>query len=205
MVKINNIEPKNNSIKAQQNRPIQVDFAAPKTILPQGERNYCIFNKNKVDFFVAQNKAALPYIKHVLETSKDEEEIVEALYITDRLIDKGTKGIPRMYPLFAKFNDTKSPNIQTFLAGIYRKTQVPDAFGPLVAMLIKNSKEEGKIFNNQKGFVNQNSNSSPEQPALVPSSHPAFLFDPNEEIGGAILSYIENYSGGKPQQIDYSA
>lgn len=56
-----------------------------------------------------------------------------------------------------------SPNIQTFLAGIYRKTQVPDAFGPLVKMLIQNSMRP------------QTSN-----------------FDPNEEIGGAILSYLSD-------------
>lgn len=202
MVKINNIEPKNNSIKAQQNRPIQVDFAAPKTMPPQGERNYCLFNKNKVDFFVAQGKAALPYVKHVLETSKDEEEIVEALYITDRLLDKGTKGIPRMYPLFAKFNNTKSPNIQAYLAGIYRKTQVPDAFGPLMSMLIKNSMKSG-ISPSPKSEIStlpQGEGNSPHHSPLT--SH---LFDSNEEIGGAILSYIENYSGGKHPKIDFSA
>lgn len=188
---VNQNKIENNSIRAQQIRPIQVEFAAPKTMLPQGERNYCLFNKNKVDFFVAQGKAALPYVKNVLEISKDEEEIIEALYITDRLIDKGTKGIPRMYPLFAKLNDTKSPNIQVYLAGIYRKIQVPDAFGPLVAMLIKNS--------NSGGVGTPPYNTSHLSPL---TSHP---FDPNEEIGGAILSYIENYSGGKHPQIDYSA
>lgn len=170
-----------------------IKFAAPKTMLPQGERNYCLFNKNKVDFFVAQGKAALPYVKNVLETSQDEEEIVEALYITDRLIDKGTKGIPRMYPLFAKHNDTKSPNIQVYLAGIYRKTQVPDAFGPLMSMLIKNSDAKCKMQNAKC------------EPNLQTSNPPSLPFDPNEEIGGAILSYIENYSGGKHPQIDFSA
>ena len=79
------------------------------------------------------------------------------------MIDNGTKGIDKLYPVFAKFNNTKSPNIQTFLAGIYRKTQVPDAFGPLVKMLIQNSL---KPQNTQQSF------------------------DPNEEIGGAILSYL---------------
>lgn len=66
-----------------------------------------------------------------------------------------------MYPVLARFNNTTSPNIQTFLAGIYRKIQVPDAFGPLVKMLIQNSMRP------------QTAN-----------------FDPNEEIGGAILSYL---------------
>ena len=69
-----------------------------------------------------------------------------------------------MYPALSRFNDTKSPNIQTFLAGIYRKTQVPDAFGPLVKMLVQNS--------------------------INPTPNP--YFDPNEEIGGAILSYLSD-------------
>ena len=145
--------------------------------LPTPQRNYAIFDQYKVDYFVAKREQALPHLKHVLRTSNDEKEIVESLYIIDRMLDNKVKGIPHMYPIFAKLNDTKSPNIQTYLAGIYRKTQVPDAFGPLVKMLITNSTKP---------------KSEPQQ------------FDPNEEIGGAILEYISNYSKGAPK-IDYTA
>ncbi len=141
--------------------------------MPNAQRNYCLFDQKRVDYFVSQKEQALPYIKQVLATSQNEAQIIEALYITDRMIDSGIKGIPAMYPVLARFNDTNSQNIQSFLAGIYRKTQVPDAFGPLVKMLVKNS-------NNQ---------------APTPA---------NEEIGGAILEYIRNYSNN-PKQIDYSA
>lgn len=148
-------------------------FSVPHTLLPQGERNYCLFNQNKVNFFVSQGKSALPYLKGILQASKDEGEIIETLYIIDRMLDKEVKGIPAMYPVIAKLNDTNSQNIQAFLAGIYRKTQVPDAFGPLVKMLV------------------QNSNKQKPTPA-------------NEEIGGAILEYIRNYSNN-PKAIDYTA
>ncbi|MFA7658658.1 MAG: hypothetical protein WCY19_04430 [Candidatus Gastranaerophilaceae bacterium] len=141
--------------------------------MPNSGRNYCLFDMNRVNYFVSQKEQALPYLKQVLQTSQDEAQIVEALYIVDRMIDNGVKGIPAMYPVFARFNETKSPNIQAFLAGIYRKTQVPDAFGPLVKMLI------------------QNSNNPNQTPA-------------NEEIGGAILEYIKNYSNNPPK-IDYTA
>jgi len=171
MIQPINVINTNNTTKPTQ-KP-KVFFSAPVTMLPTGERNYCLFNQNKVNFFLSQKKNALPYLKNVLQTSNDEAEIVEALYIVDRLIDSGTKGIPHMYPILAKYNDTKSPNIQSFLAGIYRKTQVPDAFGPLMKMLTQNS-------NN-------------------PNPTPA-----NEEIGGAILEYIRNYSQG-PKPIDFSA
>ena len=172
----------NNTMQNQQTKGVY--FSAPHTVLPEGERNFCIFNQNKVNFVAMQKESALPHLKKVLQTSKDEGEIVEALYTLDKMIDNGTKGIPEMYPVLARFNNTGSPNIQVFLAGIYRKTQVPDAFGPLVAMLMKNSAKNTE-------------NSKPKP------------FDPNEEIGGAILSYIENYGlrteKNNPPKIDFTA
>lgn len=126
-------------------------------------RNYCVFNEAKVDYFVKQKEPALPYLKEILANSNNEPQITETLYILNRMKDAGTKGIEKLYPVLSRFNNTNSPNIQTFLAGIYRKIQVPDAFGPLVAMLIRNS--------------------------LNP---PQACFDPNEEVGGAVLSYLSD-------------
>lgn len=131
--------------------------------MPQGNRNYILVDPIKVDYFVKQKENALPYISNVLSNSNNEAEITENLYILDRLIENKTPNIDKMYPILSRFNNTNSPNIQTFLAGIYRKTQTPDAFGPLVAMLIRN--------------------------AINP---PQTNFDPNEEIGGAILAYLSD-------------
>lgn len=154
--------------ESQNRKPLQ--FAKPNTehkqVLfkqPTLQRNYCIFNQPKVDFFVKQKEAGLPYLKEILKNSNNEEQITETLYIIDRMLDAGTRGIDKIYPLLSRFNNTNSPNIQTFLAGIYRKIQVPDAFGPLVAMLIRNA-------------INP-------QPSC---------FDPNEEIGGVVLSYLSD-------------
>ena len=142
------------SMKTQSYKPIQ---------LPNENRNYCVVDKNKVDFYVKQREDGLPKLEQILKKSNDEKEITETLYIVDQMIDNGVKGVDKMYPTLSRFNDTKSPNVQTFLAGIYRKTQVPDAFGPLVTMLIQNS--------------------------INPPKTPQY-FNPNEEIGGAILSYL---------------
>ena len=133
--------------------------------LPTPQRNYCVFDKNEVDYFVKQKEKSLPYLTDILQHSNNEPQIVETLYIMDRMIDEGTKGIDKLYPVFSRFNQAQSPNIQAFLAGIYRKIQVPDAFGPLVKMLIQNSLAQTK---------------------------PNQTFDPNEEIGGAILSYLSD-------------
>ena len=132
-------------------------------VMPNMDRNYCLFNQAKVNYYVNKKENALPELENVLKTSKDEKEVVETLYIVDRMIDNGVKGVDKMYPTLSKYNDTNSPNVQTFLAGIYRKTKVPDAFGPLCSMLIKNS---------------------------INPPDKSCGFDPNEEIGGAILDYL---------------
>jgi len=169
--------------------------------LPNQQRNYTLFDWNKVNSIVAQKEQALPYLKQVLATSQDEKQIVESLYIVDRMIDKGTKGIPAMYPILARFNNTQSPNIQSFLAGIYRKTQVPDAFGPLVKMLVQNSmKNPSPLAPLPQGVRVAFQNPTYNSQSIVRTSS----FDPNEEIGGAILAYISNYSKGTPK-IDYTA
>ena len=138
--------------------------------LPTCRRNYCTVDWNKLTPIVNQGEQALPSIKQSLATSNDETEILENLYTLDIMLDNGVQGIDKLYPELSRFNDTKSPNIQTFLAGIYRKTQIPDAFGPLVSMLISNSVTEA--INNANGIKTQKN------------------FDPNEEIGGAIISYL---------------
>lgn len=127
---------------------------------PNQDRNYCLFDSNKVNA-----KKDINVIKTSLENPKSEEDVLESLYALNLMLDEDDKFISEaqnLYPTLSKYNDTQSPNIQTFLAGIYRKTKVPDAFGPLCVMLIQN--------------------------AINP--HKDCHFDPNEEIGGAILDYL---------------
>lgn len=121
---------------------------------PNQYRNYCTFD--------VKDRKNLAQIKSSLENPQSEDEVLEDLYELNLMLDEGNKDIADLYPTLSKYNDTNSPNIQTYLAGIYRKTKVPDAFGPLCAMLIKNS-------------INP------------PKDCP---FDPNEEVGGAILDYL---------------
>lgn len=131
---------------------------------PNQTRNYCIFDEKRINPLIEKKEDSLSQIKTILNNSNNEDEILEALYALNLMLDNGTDKtqIAQLYPQLSKFNNTKSPNIQTFLAGIYRKTKVPDAFGPLCSMLIKNS-------------INPPQNCH---------------FDPNEEIGGAILDYL---------------
>lgn len=129
---------------------------------PTLDRNYCLFDEKKVQSVLDKREKALPDIEQSLKTPATEEEVLEDLYILNRMLDEGVNGIDNMYPTLSRYNNTKSPEVQTFLSGIYRKTKVPDAFGPLFSMLIQNS-------------INPPKNC---------------YFDPNEEIGGAILDYL---------------
>ena len=124
---------------------------------PNQNRNYCVFDEKRI-----LEKKDLTLLKHSLENPKSEDEVIEDLYVLNCMLDEGEERVIELYPTLSKYNDSKNPNIQTFLAGIYRKTKVPDAFGPLCVMLIQNAIDPPKNC----------------------------YFDPNEEIGGAILDYL---------------
>ena len=124
---------------------------------PTQTRNYCVFNEKRI-----QEKKNLDTIKTCLENPRTQEDVLESLCALNLMIDEGEENAGKLYPVLSKYNQTKDPNIQTFLAGIYRKIKVPDAFGPLCVMLIQNAINPPKDC----------------------------YFDPNEEIGGAILDYL---------------
>lgn len=132
---------------------------------PNHQRNYCTFNEERTEELVNAREEALPYIDTFLKSAWSEEQVLDGLQVLDKMLDKGVKGIDKMYPTIARFNDVTSPNVQVMLAGIYRKTLVPDAFGPLNKMMIRQT--------------------------LTPNSP---YFDPTEEIGGAIMEYLKNQS-----------
>lgn len=143
-----------------------------KTQLPNENRNYCVFNQMLVDKLVKQGEKAVPHILNFLKTTNDEKAVTEGLYVLDRMIDAKVKNVDKsIYPTISRFNDTSSPNVQVMLAGIYRKIMVPDAFGPLCKMLIKDSMQPTYPF-----------------------------FDPTEEVGGAVLEYIKCYGAQEAYQ-----
>lgn len=133
--------------------------------MPNSKRNYCKFNEERVNEILKNPNEALPLVDNFLNNAKSEAQVVEALYVVDRMAENKIEGVDKLYPTLSKFNRTTSPNIQVLLAGIYRKTLVPDAYGPLHRMLAQ------QIF-------------YPNSP----------YFDPTEEIGGAILEYNRSYA-----------
>ena len=143
---------------------------------PNQTRNYCVFSP-EINERVKNGESEIRIIKKSLQNPQSKDEIIEDLYILNCIIDEGAdvNKVAELYPELSRYNQTNSPDIQTFLAGIYRKTKVPDAFGPLVVMLIKNSIIQAM----QSPNTLENA-----------SFKPIYTPDPNEEIGGAILDYL---------------
>lgn len=142
--------------------PKDKEFKKPR--MATKEKPYCEFDNEKVDLFVNAKEKAIPAVTKMLQEAKTEDEICEGLYIADRMIANGTKGMDKMYyGTFSKFNEDRSPNVQSLLSGVYRRILVPDAFGPLIKMLVQN--------------------------IMVPPKDAPF--DPNEAIGGSILEHIK--------------
>ena len=138
---------------------------------PDIARSHCVFNDNVYKFLENRN-GDLTEIKESLKNPVSDDEVIADLFVLNNMLDEGVevKDVWKLYPQLSKYNQTKDPNIQTLLAGVYRKTKIPDAFGPLLVMLIQNA-------------IRQSDDTEKTQNNIC-------TFDPNEEIGGAILDYL---------------
>lgn len=160
----NEVKTVNETDKKEDKFDLPKDREFKKPVLATKEKPYCQFDQEKVDLFVNAREKAIPALSEMLNNAKDEGEICEGLYIANSMAAENVKGVDKMYyGTFSKFNEDKSPNVQSLLSGVYRRILVPDTFGPLVKMLANNIKEP------------------PQDPP----------FDPNESIGGAILELIK--------------
>ncbi len=155
-----------NIVSSQSNEPCEMVSAFCKTFsLPNDNRNYSDFDENLAQKIASYKEKSVKPVIDMLQNASDEKNITAGLFLLNRIIDAGAKNVSETYPVISKFNYNESHNVQVMLAGIYRKTQVPDGFGPLMTMFLKNAQN--------------------------PTQKP---FDPNEEIGGAILEYLRNKS-----------
>lgn len=140
-----------------------VDEFAKTFVLPDEKVNYSRFDEGLAAKIASYKERAVNPVLDMLKKKEDEKSVTAGLYLLNRIIDAGAKNVGDTYPVISRFNYSKSHNVQVMLAGIYRKTLVPDGFGPLMTMFLKNAKN----------------------PVQIP-------FDPNEEVGGAILEYLRS-------------
>lgn len=131
--------------------------------LPNEKINHAIWDESLVEKITLHKEKSVQPVLDMLVKTEDEKDATAGLFLLNRIIDAGVKNVGATYPVISKFNYSPSHNVQVMLAGVYRKTLVPDGFGPLMTMFVKNAKN----------------------PVQIP-------FDPNEEVGGAILEYLRS-------------
>lgn len=130
--------------------------------LPNEKCNYSKYDELKAQKILSDKDNSLASVLDFLKKTDDEKEVTAGLLLVNRFLDNGKQNKDLIYPVVSRFDYNKSPNVQTMLAGVYRKILVPDAFGPLMSMFIKNV--ENKVTK---------------------------PFDPNTEVGGALYEYFK--------------
>ena len=93
--------------------------------MPTQSRNYCVFDKDETDYFVKQKENALPYLTDILKHSNNEGQVTETLYILNRMLDDGTKGIDKLYRYFPDSTIQSPPIFKPILRGFTAKFRFP--------------------------------------------------------------------------------
>jgi len=93
--------------------------------------------------------------------------LVAGLYLAERLIEAGQTPPENLYAIVSPINRHPHPLVQIYLAGLYRHLDAPQAFGPLLGTLMRDT------------FTPRNPNQPP-------------TWDVAEEVGGTLLQLIAN-------------
>jgi hypothetical protein len=128
-------------------------------------------NLSLVEQIAACREAAVPALYGFLSQSQNILAICEALYTAQRLCETGVQGVGQLYGATQFLHNNPHPLVQIYLSGFYRKLNAPETFGPLLTMLMRN--------------------------ALQPGPPVPGTFNPQEEVGGAILDLIANKAAEK--------
>lgn len=93
--------------------------------------------------------------------------LVAGLYLAERLIEAGQAPPKNLYATVSPLNRHPHPLVQIYLAGLYRHLDAPQAFGPMLETLMRDT------------FTPRNPNTPP-------------TWDVAEEVGGTLLQLIAN-------------
>lgn len=121
-----------------------------------------------IDTLVNYREATPPALYNTLANTYNLMTLVEGLYTAQRLAEAGVSNVGMLYGATQRLHQHPHPLVQIYLAGFYRALNAPHTLGPLLSMLVKN--------------------------AVLPGPPIPSAFDPQEEIGGAILDLIARKS-----------
>lgn len=98
-------------------------------------------NLRLIESLVQYRHAVVPALYQLLNTSSNRFQVIEGLYLAQRLAEEKVYGVRNLYAAAARFNQSTDPLILTYLAGFYRKLDVPESFGPMLGRLVALSQQ----------------------------------------------------------------
>jgi hypothetical protein len=128
-----------------------------------------------IDTLVNYREATPPVLYNTLANTYNLMTLVEGLYTAQRLAETRVSNVEMLYGATQRLHSHPHPLVQIYLAGFYRALNAPHTLGPLLSMLVKN--------------------------AVMPGPPVPSAFDPQEEIGGAILDLIARKSASETLRL----
>ena len=67
--------------------------------MPNSQRNYCLMpNQKRIEIIVAEGENSVKEIEKFLKSATTEQQIVEGLFVVDRMIEANISGAKNLYP-----------------------------------------------------------------------------------------------------------
>lgn len=154
---------------------------APRQILPHvgllgtatrihPHNSNVLMNLPLIEALARQKGAVVQPLGRLLYSSMHRLQIIEGLYLAQRLAELKAPGVKSLYAATTRFQYSTDPLVQVYLAGFYRKLNVPESFGPMLEMLVRQAQQPPRY-----------------QPGL----------NPMEEVGGTILQQLAEHSAAE--------
>lgn len=125
-------------------------------------------NTDLIESLAQQGTRVLPELHQLLNTSNHRLQLVEGLYLAQRLAEKRVPGVNQLYASTTRLHLTTDPLLQVYLAGFYRHIDEPAAYGPMMEMMIRHSQRP--LWERQREIQQTGINAV-------------------EEIGGTLMAY----------------
>jgi hypothetical protein len=123
-----------------------------------------LLNYPLIESLVKSGASVIQPLYTLLNSSMNTLQIIEGLYLAQRLAEEKAPQIKQLYMATTRFHYSQDPLIQIYLAGFYRKLKAPETFGPMASM-----------------FLRQAQYPFPQYPSTL---------NPLEEMGGTLLQQI---------------
>jgi len=85
------------------------------------------------------HERAIPPLVAMFKKPPSDRALLEGIRVAEKLADAHTPGVESLYAPLSRWNTHPNPLIQIYLAGLYRRLNLPATVGPMMATLIHQS------------------------------------------------------------------